>query len=360
MSQSTAFCWHSSFAWNDVGGGPFGHADGTRGIAPIAGVADPETKRRTYELIETSGLLKQLQRVDPEPATDEDVLRFHHKEYVEEIKIGSQQCAGFDLSDGTTHIGKGGYEMALLAVGGAIKMVQEVCEGRAKNGYESGMGFCLINNVAITAEAAIAKFGVKKVAIVDIDVHHGNGTEKGFYERNDVLTISIHQDRNYPNDTGSSSDTGAGAGKGYNFNIPHPIGVGNHAYEYTFDTLVVPALRQFKPDLILVASGVDASVMDIMARQMVSAKGFRMIARKLKEVAEEVCDGKLVFLQEGGYSPYYAPFCVLAMIEELAEAEPYEDAYAFLWQNMHGVHSTMESYQKAAIDALLPNLEAIL
>lgn len=145
----------------------------------------------------------------------------------------------------------------------------------------------------------LAKFSAKRVAIVDIDVHSGNGAKKAFLQGSDILNISIHQGCCFPTSTGFAETRGEGEGLGYTLNIPLPPGSADDAYAYTLDTIVLPALRQYRPNIILVAWGADANIMDPIARQMVTAEGFTVIAGKLKSVAEEVCGGRIVFVQEG-------------------------------------------------------------
>jgi len=142
--------------------------------------------------------------------------------------------------------------------------------------------------------------------------------EHAFYDDPTVLTISIHQDNNYPPGSGAVGDTGAGAGKGYNINIPLPAGSGVGAYLATFDRVVAPALRAFRPELILIASGLDASAMDPLASMMMTSDGYRRLTQVVLAVARDVCGGRLVACHEGGYSPAYVPYCGLAIIEELS------------------------------------------
>lgn len=215
--------------------------------------------------------------------------------------------------------------LALLAAGG----VDAVLDGRVDNAYalvrppghhamaDKGWGFCLFNNVAIAAAHARAR-GLARVAIVDLDVHHGNGAEQIFAEDPSVLTTSIHQDGAYPPGSGPVEAVGSGPGRGTNLNVPLPPGSGAGAYAAALDEVVVPALRRFAPEIVLVACGFDANGMDPMARQMLSSEGFRACARRLRLAAEEVAGGRLVLAHEGGYSPFVVPFCGLAVVEELA------------------------------------------
>lgn len=179
------------------------------------------------------------------------------------------------------------------------------------------MGFCLFNNASVAAAYAKEKLGLNRVAIVDWDVHHGNGTQDIWWEDPSVLTISLHQNKCYPPESGFREDNGAGAGEGAALNIPLPPGSGNAVYELAMADVVVPALRAFEPELIIVASGFDASVMDPLARQMVTQRGFKTLTAQIMAIADEVCDGKVVFVQEGGYSPYYLPVCGIGVLETL-------------------------------------------
>lgn len=181
------------------------------------------------------------------------------------------------------------------------------------------MGFCVFNNVAIAAEHVLRSgaAGVQRVAVVDWDVHHGNGTESIFEDRADVLVVSIHQAQNYPLDTGYAKDMGRGDGLGSNVNVPLPPGCGSGAYEYTFEKVVAPAVRRHRPDLILVSCGFDASYADPLSAMMLSSEAFRAMARSVVGLAGELCGGRLVLVHEGGYSENYVPFCGAAVIEEL-------------------------------------------
>lgn len=147
-------------------------------------------------------------------------------------------------------------------------------------------------------------------------MHHGNGTEAAYYDRDDTLTISLHQEACFPLDTGAAADRGKGAG--YNLNIPLLPGSGHRAYLDAFELLVAPALRAFKPDLIVVASGLDANAVDPLARMLARSNTFRAMANQIKDLANEFCGGKLLCVHEGGYSELLVPFCGLAIVEALS------------------------------------------
>jgi acetoin utilization deacetylase AcuC-like enzyme len=227
-------------------------------------------------------------------------------------------------------VGPGSYEIALLSTGGCLAALDSIMAGEIQNAYalvrppghhaepESGFGFCLFNNVAITAKYARQKYGIERIAIVDWDVHSGNGTQKSFYEDPDTLFISIHQIGNYPVDQGFVKENGAGAGEGYNINIPLPPGCGHGAYDAAFERVIVPALGAFKPQLILVSSGFDACFMDPQASMMLSSTDFRYFTKLVKRVAHRHSKDRLLIIHEGGYSDEQVPFCGLAVCEELS------------------------------------------
>ena len=181
-------------------------------------------------------------------------------------------------------------------------------------------GFCLLANIAIAVEAAFAAKKARKIAVLDWDVHHGNGTEAIFYDRADVLTISIHQDRNYPVDTGAFSDRGEGAGAGFNLNLPLPPGTGHKGYLDVMERLIIPQIQSFNPDAIVVACGFDAAAFDPLGRMLAGVDTFRAMTKMLKTLANSICAGRLVLVHEGGYSETYVPFCGHAVVAELAES----------------------------------------
>jgi acetoin utilization deacetylase AcuC-like enzyme len=162
--------------------------------------------------------------------------------------------------------------------------------------------------------------GLKRFAIIDWDVHHGNSAETAFYDDPNVLTISVHQDNLFPTGRGKLEETGKGHGQGANLNIPLPPGSGSGAYRTVFDELVTPKIRKFTPELIFVASGFDASAMDPLGHMMLSSEDYAYMASALTKVADEVCDGRLVMTHEGGYSSAYVPYCGLAVLEALSGA----------------------------------------
>ncbi len=293
------------------------------------GVDTPDTKRRLLNLVKASGLMKALVEIEAGPVTDEDLLRVHPQSYLTRFKAVSD-AGGGELGP-TAAFGAGGYEIAQISAGLAKAAVDDVLTGAVDNAYalcrpcghhclpDQPMGSSLFANIAVAIEAGLARHGKRRVAVVDWDVHHGNGTQAIYYNNPDVLTISIHQDGCFPFGYGGLEDRGDGAGKGANINIPLPPGSGHDAYLYAFDTIVLPALRAFAPDLLIVASGLDAAMVDPISRMMLHSDTYRELTTRMKTVAAEHCGGKLVVVHEGGYSEAYVPFCGHAILEVLSD-----------------------------------------
>ncbi|GID03296.1 hypothetical protein TMM008_04980 [Pseudomonas sp. 008] len=223
---------------------------------------------------------------------------------------------------------------------------------------DRSMGFCLLSNAAIAGRHLLEVHGVKRIAYVDWDVHHGNGTQAALYDEPRALTISLHQDRLWPIDDGFVDQIGEGAAVGTNLNIPLPAGSGVEAYCEAYDRVVIPALKAFRPEIIIVPSGFDAGAMDPMGRMMLHSEGYRRLTRKLMAVADELCGGRLVFLHEGGYSRWTVPFYGLAVMEELSEIKTgIEDPYLEYHKLLGG--QELLPHQSAAIDAAAANVERV-
>lgn len=326
----TGFWWDERCFWHSGGNYAF--------LLPVGGFVQPlaagglpespESKRRLKNLLEATGLAHELKMSSAPPASDEDLRRVHPPEYLKRFRELSETGGG-ELGE-RTPFGPGGFEIAALSAGLAKAAVESVLAGRQKNAYalsrppghhctrDTPMGFCLLANIAIAIEAAFAPKQAARIAVVDWDVHHGNGTEEIFYDRADVLTISLHQENNYPRGTGSVEAQGTGVGEGFNINVPLMPGGGDDAYLHAFRRIVVPALLRYRPDLIVVACGFDASGVDPLGRMLASSQTFAEMTSMLMEVAEEVCGGRLVLVHEGGYSEAHVPFCGHAVLERLS------------------------------------------
>ncbi len=341
--MKTGFVWNELYGWHDTGTSA-GNVFPSTTVQPYQHYESSETKTRFASLIEVSGLAQDLVKIPAVPATEADILRVHTKEHLNRIKVESLLPKGGDAGDGESPFGYGGYDIAALAAGGAIEALRAVINGTVNNAYalvrppghhaipSTGMGYCIFANAAIAIQNVRETMGVQRVVVVDWDVHHGNGTQEIFYSDPNVLCISIHQDNLYPTDSGFIDDIGGSSAQGSVINIPLPAGSGNGAYVETLEKIVVPAIRKFDPDVIVVASGFDASAADPLGRMLVSSSGYRQLTELLLNVADEVCQGKLMMTHEGGYSPVYVPYCGLAVLETMSGikthvADPFGPGY---------------------------------
>ena len=294
-----------------------------------AGLAEsPESKRRAVSLLQVSGLAAKVDLRSAPPATDADLLRVHPADYIERFQTLS--AAGGGELGPFAPFGPGSFDIAKVSAGLALHAVDSVLSGTHQNAYalsrppghhclpDQPMGFCLLANIPIAIEAARARHGVERVVVLDWDVHHGNGTQAVFYERDDVLTVSLHQEGCFPPGYSGAEERGSGRGLGCNVNIPLLPGGGHEAYAYALERIVVPAIDRYRPDLIVVASGYDANGFDPLARMLLYSESYRMLTRSVLELAERHCAGRLAIVHEGGYAESYVPFCVHAVVEELA------------------------------------------
>lgn len=366
--MTTGFFWDEKCFWHAGGNYAFTLPIGGH-VQPLAagGLPEsPETKRRLKNLMDVTGISRDLDMRTAAQASREDLLRVHPAAYLDTFKEISG-AGGGELGR-RTPFAHGGYEIAALSAGLALAAVDAVMQGEMQNAYALSRppghhclpdfpnGFCLLANIAIAIEAAQAKGMAKRVVVLDWDVHHGNGTEAIYYDRDDVLTISLHQEGNYPLDTGAVADRGRGAGLGFNANLPLPAGAGHTAYLHAMDTVVLPQIAAFKPDLIIVACGFDASAIDPLARMLATADTFRQMTLRIKAAAEQHCDGRLVLVHEGGYSEVYVPFCGHATLEALSGSDktapdPLHDAL-MVRQPSH----RFDAFLKAEIDYLAQHL----
>lgn len=332
-------------------------------VQPPAGsgnAENPETKRRLKNLIDVSGLSKHLLCQSALPATREDMLRIHPDHYLDKLKKTSDQGGG-DLGDAAS-IGPGSYEIAALSAGLVWQAVHDVLSGKVANAYalsrppghhclpDESMGFCFLANIPMAIEKAKQQFGIKRVAVLDWDVHHGNGTQAIYENRNDVLSISLHQENCFPPGYSGEDEVGIGEGKGYNINIPLMAGSGHDAYLYAMETIVLPAIERYRPELIIVACGYDANAVDPLARMQLHSDSYRDMTRMVKQLAESICEGRLVMAHEGGYSEAYVPFCGLATIEALSghKTEVVDPLLEFI--TLQQPRATSLAYQKQFVD----------
>lgn len=323
----------------------------------------PVAARRTHKLLYALGYLDHLSKIAPRFATAEDIELVHEpsmREHVEHVSL-----TGGDAGTGAPIVA-GGEEIARLAIGGALEAVDAVMRGQIRNAFglirppghhatrNESLGFCVYNNIAIAARYAQETHGCMKVAIIDWDVHHGNGTQDIFWDDENVLFFSLHQDNLFPLDWGKVEDCGEGDARGTTVNIPLPPGSGNAAYLAAMNEIVLPIMEQFSPDLIMISAGQDASIQDPLGRMIVTVPAYREMTRMVRNLAESTCDGRLIALQEGGYSNYYAPYCTAAVIEALMDDAPIsvEDPFSPR-SEAQAFTNTVGLDQRAALDAVI-------
>jgi acetoin utilization deacetylase AcuC-like enzyme len=276
----------------------------------------PESYGRMSTLLpalERYGVLADLTALTPEPATIEQLRRVHTMDLINYVQQMSERGGGL-LDRGDTYVTGESYDLARLAAGSCADAVDRIMTGQAHNGFalirppghhaetDRVSGFCIFNNVAVAARHAQVKHNVKRVAIIDFDVHHGNGTQDIFFEDDSVLFISVHlfAPYFYPG-IGGIHEIGVGRGRDYTFNVPLPPYVGDVGYRRVFDELVQPRLEQFQPELLLISAGFDAHWQDPLAMAGLSLTGYTDITRKLIAYADTFCEGRLLFVLEGGY-----------------------------------------------------------
>jgi acetoin utilization deacetylase AcuC-like enzyme len=273
----------------------------------------PERPERFDAVLEgLAPLIPKLDRLASHPAAEEELLLCHTAHYLEQARAdveSGQHC----LATGDTDITPNSWEVAIRAVGGVLNAVDAVCTGRAANAFcavrppghhatpRRGMGFCLLNNIAIGARYAQRKHGVARVLIVDWDVHHGNGTQDIFYTDPTVFFFSTHQWPLYPG-TGRADEIGDGAGLGTTMNFPFPAGSGRTEILGAVQNALMPAMEQFRPELVMISAGFDSRIGDLLGRFTLTDEDFTDLTRAVMEIAERTAGGGVVSVLEGGYN----------------------------------------------------------
>ncbi len=284
-----------------------------------------------HQHLAESGMLDERPVLEPTSATAGDIALVHEPRYIAMVERIAQSGGG--LLDTDTVVSPRSYDIALLAAGSAISAVDLVLGQDVRRAFalkrppghhalrNRGMGFCLFNNIAVAARHAIERKELRRVAIIDWDVHHGNGTQEIFYETDQVFYASVHQWPLFPG-TGSAEETGAGPGSGYTLNVALPPGSDDQRYLWVLDEIIGPRIAAYQPELILVSAGFDAHREDPLANMMVTDDGFFAIASRMRAWADSLSNGRLVLLLEGGYNQRALALSVEATIRGLDDHVP--------------------------------------
>jgi acetoin utilization deacetylase AcuC-like enzyme len=277
------------------------------------GEGHPESPARidaVSRALDSPALSSRIEVVAPRPAEKEHVLLVHWERLYDEV----METKGRERTylDSDTVASSDTAQVAHLAVGTVLTGIERVLEGRLKNAFavsrppghhakpDKAMGFCFFNNVAVGAMYALTRFQLRRVLVIDFDVHHGNGTQKAFYTSPEVLYVSTHQHPHYPG-TGAITEAGKDDGEGFTLNVPMPAGMGDSEYLRVFRDVIVPIGMEYRPELVLVSAGYDAHRDDPLGGMELSAAGYAAMTREILGVAESTCQGRAVFALEGGY-----------------------------------------------------------
>ena len=297
----------------------------------------PENAKRLIAImsyLKETGTLSKLSLIKPLPATMNELLTVHSEEHILRIKEASE--LGEEYLDADTVISPYSYEAALYAAGGAIGATDAVMKGEVTSAFalvrppghhatrHESMGFCLFNNIAVAASFALSQYNLNRIAIIDTDVHHGNGTQDIFYSNPHILYVSTHESPLYPG-TGGIEETGSGEAVGTKVNIPLPAGSGDNEYRRVYEEIVIPVVSRFKPELIMVSAGYDAHWRDELAMLKLSVSGYAEIMRNIKQMADSLCEGKMVLSLEGGYNLDALSSSVKATFDVLLDKTVIED-----------------------------------
>lgn len=296
---------------------------------------NPETPRRLKAIIEgirQSHLLENgnCAFMKPGPISLEDLKSVHSPEYIGHVKHLSESGGGLLDKDTDTTVSRQSFEVARLAAGGAVEAADKVASGEFRNAFVLarppghhaspgyGMGFCIFNNVALAADYLVRRRNLRRVLILDIDSHHGNGTQEIFYSNPNVLYVSLHEDPTEFPEAGFADETGEGRGLGFTVNVAFPFGTGDAVYWKAVRTLVLPIAKQFRPQFVLVSAGFDGHYRDIVGELSLSSRVYPMIFQAVLDFAEKTCKGKVVAVLEGGYCLSVLRRVVPAVIGQMA------------------------------------------
>ena len=292
----------------------------------------PERVETIKKTLGENGLWEDFLKLDPYEISDKVMSGIHEERYLNKLE---EICSMGQYYDMDTYTTPDSWLLAHNAAGGAIAIADYVWTRKAKRGFaltrppghhataNRAMGFCLLNNIALAAEYLVCENNAKRVAIIDIDLHHGNGTQEIFYRRGDVVYISTHQFPHYPG-TGALNETGYGNGDRATVNIPMPPMSGDTAFLTTHDEIILPLLDRFKPEMLLVSYGFDAHFRDPLGYLLITTEGYGQIIDRLVGWSDENCSGRIALFLEGGYDLEAAKSCSRAVAAALLGLPRYD------------------------------------
>jgi len=297
-------------------------------LEQIPHLENPRRIKAIHSVLSDTSLEGKWSEAIPRLASPEELAWIHTPDYIERVaETAGKTLVSLDLD---TQTSAKSYEVARLGVGAVFALLDEIWSGKANRGFacirppghhaepDKAMGFCLFNNVALGARYLGENFSVARVMIVDIDVHHGNGTQAAFYHTDDVLFVSLHQFPCYPG-TGNFGEVGRGRGEGFTVNVPLGKGHGDWDFARIIYFLLNPLAQDYEPDMILVSCGFDLYMYDRLGGMRVTPEGYALITFFLLEIAERVCNGRIAFIMEGGYSLKGIRECGLRVLQELCD-----------------------------------------
>ena len=315
--SKTALVFTPKYCEHDTGAG---HPESPKRVQVIL------DELKNLDLCSDSGVCEIL---EPAPAGIETLKLVHTEQHIRLVRRTCEHGGGI-LDLGDTVASPQSYDVARYAVGGAVRAVDAVLSGEFKNafalvrppGHHAGrsyaMGFCLFNNVAIAATYILKRLRLNRVLVVDIDAHHGNGTQEIFYNTSKVLYLSLHEDPHEFPGTGFIDETGEGKGVGFTVNIPLPYGASDKSYIHAIDTILVPITQQYSPEFILVSTGYDGHFSDPVGRLGLSSLSYRVAFNRILNLASTLCGDRLVTVLEGGYSVTYLGKLVALTLSRMA------------------------------------------
>ena len=292
----------------------------------------PERVEVIRKAMEQAGWWDSYSKLDPVTIPEHVLTRIHSPAYLNLLEMTSRRGGHLDAD---TYVTSASWQLAHLAAGGGVAVAETVWHGKARRGFAltrppghhachgQGMGFCLLNNIALAADTLIQDAGARRLAIVDLDLHHGNGTQDIFWQRGDVFYLSTHQSSLYPG-TGTLDETGVGDGSGFTANFPLPPGSGDQALLTVIEDLILPLLARYQPDTILISYGFDPHWSDPLGQLLWSADGIYTSIKLIGQLADTCCQGKVAVFLEGGYNLEAGSACTLGVTAALLN-QPFSD-----------------------------------